>query len=144
MIRRKPGWQADLARFLGENQARAFSWGEFDCVLFAAAWVERMTGQDFVKEYRGYKTKRGAISRLKKVAGGGVIEAAIKTLGDPLPTPLLARRGDVVAVSVFTPDGDEEPAIGVVDETGANIAVAGPTGLSRYPMERALYAWSVG
>lgn len=145
-LRRRPGWQGDLGVYLQQCEARAFAWGEFDCALFAADWVLRLTGFDAAAEYRGrYRTAGGAARRLKAVTGGGLAEAATQALGEQLASPAMARRGDVVLLQAETPEG-EAHALGVVDETGMAIAVptAAGAGITRYPVERAVTAWAVG
>ena len=102
---RKENWPELLNEFL--EKPHPFNWSTCNCALFAADAVEAVTGKDFAKKYRGPKTKKGMISRLLRVCGGGVVAAATKELGAPKPVSL-AKRADVVAVLL---DGDH--ALGV-------------------------------
>lgn len=45
-----------LPAYLREAGRRPFRWGELDCFLFVADWVERATGIDPAGEYRGAYT----------------------------------------------------------------------------------------
>jgi len=139
-----PGWQEDLPRFLDEIRFKPFCWGEHDCGLLMADWVHRMTGIDPGAAYRGrYTTSMGAARRLKKVAGGGVVEAATHAFGAPLSSPMLARRGDVVAVRTAEVEGGEF-ALGIVGPDGVTIHLATEYGTAAWPLWRAEFAWAVG
>jgi len=83
------------------------------------------------------------MARLKRIAGGGVIEAASRALGEPYPSVLLARRGDVVAVRVRIRN-DEIDSLGIVDDSGAQVVTTNVDGLIDAPLESATHAWGVG
>jgi hypothetical protein len=123
-------WEKRLNDYL--NTVGPFEWGANDCCLFAANAVMAMTGEDYAKEYRGYKTAKGALGKLKDLGVEGV---ATKALGESKP-PLFAQRGDVVAVKT-----NEEIALGIC--IGAKIAAVGQDGLVMLPMSQAIQAWSV-
>ena len=127
---RLDGWEKRLNEYL--STVGPFEWGTNDCCLFAANAVVVITGKDYAKEYRGYKTAKGALSKLKDLGVEGV---ATKALGEPKP-PAFAQRGDVVAVKT----GDEI-ALGIC--IGAKIAAVGQDGLIMLPLSEALKAWSV-
>lgn len=140
-LRRQPGWETALTDFLKAAAARPFSWGEHDCLLFAADWVRRMTGVDCAAPHRGkYKTARGAAGVLRRM---GVADAAdVPDMFAPRhEVPALARRGDIVAVPA---GADGELCVGVVDDSGVHVAVVSPEGLTRYPLERAAVSWRIG
>lgn len=143
-LRRRPGWQQDLVRFLEEIRYKPFVRGEHDCALMVADWVLRMTGEDPGADYRGrYKTARGAARRMKQLSGGGLIEVATQAFGEPLPSPMLARRGDVVAVrTAETETGDF--ALGVVGPDGASIHLVTEWGSAVWPLSRAVTGWAIG
>jgi len=143
-VRRLPGWEGKLPAYLKRAASTPFAWGSHDCALFAAGWVIEMTGIDFAAPYRGYKTARGAAGKLKRLAGGELAAAARQALGAPLPSPLLARRGDIAAVTVVTEDAGPETVLGVVDDSGMWVAVLSQVGLERLPLETATRAWAVG
>lgn len=55
-----------LAQYLSEIKFKEYSLGDFDCVLFVADWIDRLTGVNWTKDIRGkYNNKRGAF-RLAK------------------------------------------------------------------------------
>jgi hypothetical protein len=123
-------WEKLLNDYL--SQVGPFEWGANDCCLFAANGVLAMTGEDYAKPYRGYKTAKGALSKLKDIGVDGV---ATKALGEPKP-PTLAKRGDVVSF-----ESGDGLALGLC--IGAKIAAVGQDGLIMLPMNQALQAWSV-
>jgi len=123
-------WEKLLNDYL--SQVGPFEWGANDCCLFAANGVLAMTGEDYAKPYRGYKTAKGALGKLKDI---GVNGAATKALGEPKP-PTLAKRGDVVSF-----ESGDGLALGLC--IGAKIAAVGQDGLIMLPMNQALQAWSV-
>jgi hypothetical protein len=127
---RHEDWEKRLNEFL--DTVGPFEWGTNDCCLFAANAVLAMTGEDYAKPYRGYKTAKGALSRLKDIGVAGV---ATNALGAP-KAPLFAQRGDVVSF-----DAGDGIALGVC--IGAKIAAVGQDGLLMLPMNEAIQAWSV-
>ena len=127
---RLDNWEKLLNDYL--SQVGPFEWGANDCCLFAANGVLAMTGEDYAKPYRGYKTAKGALGKLKDIGVNGV---ATKALGEPKP-PTLAKRGDVVSF-----ESGDGLALGLC--IGAKIAAVGQDGLIMLPMNQALQAWSV-
>lgn len=127
---RHEDWEKRLNQHL--ESVGPFEWGANDCCLFAANAVLAITGDDYAKPYRGYKTAKGALSRLK---GIGVAGVATKALGAP-KAAVFAKRGDVVSF-----DSGDGIALGVC--VGAKIAAVGQDGLVMLPMSEALQAWSV-
>jgi hypothetical protein len=64
-----------LKHYLAENGRRRFVWGELDCFLFVADWVEQITRRDPASAYRGaYATSRYGRNIIK--ANGGVLQFA--------------------------------------------------------------------
>ncbi|MGE0270292.1 MAG: hypothetical protein AB7M05_08890 [Alphaproteobacteria bacterium] len=137
LLCRYEDWPTRLEAAVETARTKPFSWGTVDCCLFAADCVEAITGQDLAAPYRGkYKTRRGALSILKRTYGGGVEAAANNALGMPLEAKLMARRGDVVLF-----DGVEGPALGIC--VGANCAYLGKAGLVFLPLQITSMAWRV-
>lgn len=101
--------------------------------MFAVGCVQVITGEDHGKAYRGYKTARGALSRLKEHDGVEVI--ATKQLGAPKPLKQ-AKRGDVVSFYA-----GEEIALGL--SLGDKIVGIGEDGLIFMPFSQGIKAWSV-
>ena len=136
---RYPDWPSLLTAEIDRARKRPFCWGGLsggqDCCLFAADVVFALTGRDFAESFRGrYSSRAEAVALLG--ARGGLEAVVTGCLGEPLPTALLARRGDVVMVD--TPEGR---ALGVV--VGAKAVGAGPQGLTFVPMAGWLKAWRV-
>lgn len=134
-MRRLPDWPARLDAAIEAARARPFQWGAMDCSIFAADVVLALTGRDFAESFRGrYSTRAEAVALLG--ARGGLEAVVTGFLGQPLPTALLARRGDVVMVE--TPEGR---ALGIC--VGQKAACAGPQGLTFVPMPGWLSGWRV-
>lgn len=125
-LQRRPSWPEDLSEFIEGRRERSFLWGGQDCALFAADAVLAMTGIDFAKPWRGYKTERAALSLIKKV--GGLRNFAPDLAEKPVG---LAQRGDVVIVDI---DGRE--TFGIVVGNGCWCG-PGADGLVFRPMNEA-------
>lgn len=129
-------WPERLDQFIS-FQDHSFDWSTCNCALFAADGVKAITGVDFAEPYRGPKTKRGMISKLARVCGGGVEEAATRELGEPWSSPLQAKRGDVVSA-----DLGDGPALGIC--LGVNAAfIAEDKGVVLVPSKLWRFAWRV-
>jgi hypothetical protein len=128
---RLDGWESKLNDVI--SQSGVFEWGTNDCCMFAVRVVEAITGVDHGKPYRGYKTAKGAASRLLK--HGGVEGIATKELGEP-KSPLLAKRGDIVSF-----ESKDEIALGVC--IGDKILAVSKKGVVSFSMREAIKAWSV-
>lgn len=95
----------ELSTYLEEVSSRPFEWGKLDCALFAAGWVEEVTGIDVrMGLHRRYKTAKGC-NRLLKSEGGlqSITERGLR-LADMRPTDE-PERGDVALCDVLTPNG---------------------------------------
>lgn len=72
---RLPDWEARLGAFIETNRHREFAWGEWDCILFACAAVEAMTGEDPAATYRGrYSDATGARAALRELGKGTLLK----------------------------------------------------------------------
>jgi hypothetical protein len=130
---RLPDWEARLVSLVNEAPQRRFGWGRFDCCTFAADAVQAVTGRDPMAGLRGYKTWRQAVLLARRL--GGLQEAVRQALGEPLPSPKYAQRGDIVIVN------SKLPALGVV--VGASALVPLPMGVQRIPMGDWVTGWRV-
>lgn len=94
-LTRTPNWPERLAEMIDSRRFEPFQWGSNDCCIFAADTVLAMTGTDLARSLRGYKTERGALSRISKAGGmrGFATGLAQKLQG-------FASRGDVVLAVV--------------------------------------------
>jgi hypothetical protein len=93
-----------------------------------------MTGETVIEAARGrYTTEHGARAALGE---GGLEALATRHLGPPLPTPALARRGDVALASLGC-----RSFLGIV--LGDRVAAVGPPGLVFLPARTIARAWRV-
>lgn len=133
MVRRED-WPLRLAAFVEAARARPFSYGDWDCCLMAAAWVNEATGVDHAADLCGrYADEPGAAALLAD--RGGVQAIATAALGNPI-RPAFAQRGDLVMIE--TPRG---PALGVC--IGADAVFPGARGAQWVPMAQWRHAWRV-
>lgn len=104
-------------------------WQTCHCAELAAEAVSAAEGRDIWTELGGCpRSWREAASLYRRLGIRSLGEGVSKVLGDPLPTPLLAARGDVVMV-----DGSLGVCRGEVAEcVGATV-----------PMRRVEKAWRV-
>lgn len=98
-LERLPDWWPRLRATVADWEGRPFEWGETDCVCFAGACLEAVTGHDALAEIRGtYATRLQARARLRwwrhpdvASAAGGVLAG----LGAPVIPPRFAMVGDL-------------------------------------------------
>lgn len=132
-VMRRKGWEGALSRLIEDARERPFAWGSHDCATWAADCVMAVTGRDLGQDWRGrYRTARGAARMLRRAGFSAIADAASVRLGQPLPSPLLAQRGDVVT------DG---AAMGVC--IGATAAFLSPDGLAFRPLAACAAGWRV-
>jgi hypothetical protein len=92
---RLPGWETRLHDFMLANRERAFAWGEWDCILFACAAAEAITGHDAAAAYRGkYSDETGARAILRRL-GQGTLLATVCHEFEAKPVAY-AVRGDLI------------------------------------------------
>lgn len=126
-------WPIRLDSLIAEARNRPFAWGAHDCGTFAAEVVNALTGQ-VLPLPKGYRTARGAALAMRRKTGSShMTGAASFFLGDPLASPLLAQRGDVVM--------HKEQALGVC--VGAQAMCLTETGLVSVNIAECLTAWRV-
>lgn len=133
---RRENWPSILAEYLREMKGAEFVWGELDCCLFAADFVERITGVDHAAPFRGkYHTAAGAAKALKKYGQGDLVSTMDATLNSCCV--LCARRGDIVAHKFSA-----GVALGVCDGARSWFLQIGG-GLVSVPTFSCSHAWSV-
>ena len=99
-------WTTRLHDTIKAATERPFSWGEFDCCLFAADCSKAICGVDPAEKYRGkYKTETGAKRALAKTHGS--LEAAWDAYFERV-NPGFIQRGDVV---MYERNGDRGIAV---------------------------------
>ena len=133
-------WPQRLGAFLDNAGTHIFQPGLWDCVLFTCAGVEAITGVDHSEVWAGFYSNRDEAEELLQIRGfQDLAEATSHTLGEPLPSPLMSQRGDVVLFMT-----EEGPALGIVSLTGMHIACVGIDGsVTRRPLSDALTGWRV-
>lgn len=95
---RVSNWPGVLNAFVEAHKNRAFSWGDHDCIMFACAGIEAITGNDPAALWRGnYSTALGA-ARIFKLYGG--FESMVQTVAAANDFAEIsvkhAQRGDLV------------------------------------------------
>jgi hypothetical protein len=144
-LARREDWPRRLDAAIRAARLRAFRWGEHDCCLFAADVVDAICGADptdaIAARFRGrYKTARGARGLLARL--GGIDGLMTKVALGPEVAPLMARRGDVVALAPS--DGDDSAGVMLGICIGEHVAGAAPAGFCLVPLRAGLRAWRVG
>lgn len=133
-MKRYPDWQVRMQAFVRERRKMPFAWGRNDCAVFAADYLEAVTGERVCTDLRAHTNAREALQTLERA--GGVRAIATRALGEPIPV-VLAGVGDVVVIAV----GKRE-ALAVCN--GGTAVAPGPAGVVAVPMQQALAAWRVG
>lgn len=130
---RREGWERALSAEVEAARTRPFEWGRHDCALWAADCVMAMTGNDPAACWRGrYRTALGAARILRRSGCDDIAAMAARVLDAPLPSPVMARRGDILS------DGE---AMGVC--IGAAAAFLSPDGLVFKPLAACAVGWRV-
>ena len=127
-------WTTQLHNTIMAANARPFSWGEFDCCLFAADCCIAICGIDPAASYRGrYTTEIGAKRVLRNTHGS--LEGAWDACFKRVPVAM-RQRGDVVLF-----DSENGRCVGVVWANA--IWAVTDDGVHRVRAEP-LICWSVG
>jgi hypothetical protein len=99
-----------------------------------------MTDVDPAEKFRGYKTSKGAKTRLENHEGvHGIVRHVAEELGLVQIAIKHARRGDVAVVD----DPIVGETLGIIDSSGVSIAVAGKIGWLYLPKERGMTFWRI-
>jgi hypothetical protein len=103
---RLPDWEQRFVAAMPVELAKPFAWGEADCVLLMAAAVRACHGDHHpvLKHLGGYKSKRSAVAKLKRLGGLSVILAKHF---EEVPL-LMAQTGDL---GVLAGNGIEAGAV---------------------------------
>lgn len=91
-------WPTMLAAYIEERRNVSFVWGSSDCCLFAADWVEMVTGVDPAADLRGkYDSAASAMRLLRKLGGVcGILLEARKSCGIVEIETARCSRGDLI------------------------------------------------
>ena len=135
-------WAERLEVYLAECRNRKFESGQWDCSLFVAEAIERMTGVDLAVDLRGkYRTAQESRDLLRGLYGTPLLSRAIAEHIAPaagwerVRVPF-AGRADVVLLTV-----NHQRALGLVAFDGMNVLAAGQLGLVSVPKDKAVKAW---
>ncbi len=66
---RRDNWPHYLHEVISERQRVPFEWGAQDCVTFAAACIESITGVDPIADLEPWSDERSALRRIAEVGG---------------------------------------------------------------------------
>ena len=138
---RRADWQSRLALAVEAARAVPFKWGEHDCATWAFDLRRDLTdGADAAATWRGrYRTAPGAQRVMRRLGWTSFEAMGRDLLGTPLPSVLLAQRGDLVLAAADPATAD--PAFGVC--LGAKAAFIGPQGLGFVSLSTCILAWRV-
>ena len=120
-----------LQDYLADQAMRTLRPGQHDCALFAAGWVERLTGRDPAAAWRGrYRTFAQGRALLAAEGLGDHVDLASRDLTG-VAGWMQARPGDIAVI-----EEAGAPAFGIVG--GRFIHVLAPRGLDVVPLARAV------
>ncbi len=134
---RVPDWPARLAAFIRERRSLPYAYGTNDCCTMVQDWITAATGADPMPGIVR-PTSRIAGARFLLSGGYGDVEGlATSVLGQPLPAPRLAGRGDVISFWA-----DDEAHLAIVE----GVSAVTPTDLGLGWVPRGLWrlGWKVG
>ena len=116
-----------------------FEWGQIDCRIFAASFVDARCGTDWLRTLdRELPLYHDDFSAVKVVtAAGGWENIVTQFLGAPVPISE-AEFGDVI-LGHGNPPLERAAALGICDEE--YFMAPGPRGLVWLPMSNALACW---
>lgn len=134
---RKENWPLLLSRFIRSRKALPFAWGSNDCVFFAIACAEELTGEPLTAEWVDtYSTKVQAQAIMD--THGGILALISDIMGmQPHSQPKKAQRGDIVVMPLAG-----GMTAGVVDDTAQKVISVTESGIIRLPLSNATHVWS--
>ncbi len=130
---------------------RPLVWGLFDCAQLAADMAYELTGTNPLAAWPAYQDEKQAM-RTVRAAGFKNLRLAVSSFAKPLPGPLFALAGDVVALPSAM---KTMPALGIClgpdavlcfwgDLNEAGQVIPGTSRARRLDMKFADAAWRVG
>lgn len=140
-MRRLQDWPTRMDAWIAAHAADAHDYGIWDCALMAASHIDNLTGSSlFAEHYGQYSCAEESAGYLWTLGIDDLKDLAVLVLGEPLATPKMAQRGDVVVFAT-----ELGPALGIVDLSGRKILALNPsqTGFVRLPLAVADAAWRV-
>lgn len=144
-LTRTPHWDTrEYHQFLLANHKTPFKFGTFDCCLFPANAIQAFTGTDIADSFRGkYTDEKSAFSLIKTITGGTTVADALAYCANKHglvehPHPLLAKRGDLVAIN-----NAGTLIAGLVHLNGRHVVTVNENGLVRLPITTVTRSWGV-
>lgn len=128
-------WPKLLSLYITEKRTEPFKWGDNDCLMFIAKWLEICTGRNIYDEYLGYSTEEQANIILQQ--NGGAEAILTKSLGPGSRKYLSAKRGDIVIIKLPL------DTAGIVDDSGQFVVAVGFDGLMKFPLKMIWKVWNV-
>jgi hypothetical protein len=138
---RVDGWPALLSQYIlhaqDEYTKHGFKPGMFDCCTYVADWVEVLTGEDPIADYRGEYQDLEVGFDLLKEREGTLYRGLVNRFGKPVH-PAHAQRGDIAYRK-------KERMLGIIFTSGAKIRglFLGEGGMSLYAARDIDYAFRV-
>ena len=129
-------WERLLAAAIDTARARPFVWGVHDCPTFAFETRMILTdGEDIADLWRGrYTSALGGARVMRRLGWASLEEMGRSLLGEPRPSVLIAKRGDIVLA-------DSGLGFGIC--TGASAVGMAPAGLVTVPLTSCQLAWPI-
>lgn len=131
---RLPDWRQRLIDHIVATAGEPFKPGTHDCALAAANAVKAMTGKDYARGFRGYRTIAEGLRKLK-AKGYEDHVALVAEHFEEIP-PSMAQVGDIAVVQ-----GDDGLALAIVQ--GELLYVTAPQGRALVPLTSAKRAFRV-
>lgn len=125
-------WEDALADYLAVSQSLTFEWGVNDCSLWAARWVDLVTGSNHALDWQGLYGDEESANALM-LERGFVNCEAIADANLSIKHVKKAGRGDLML--------HESGALGICD--GRRSYFLAPTGLSAVLTITCKKAWTV-
>lgn len=130
---KRAGWESALVQYLKDAEKLEFVWGQHDCALWVAMYVDHLTGSRHAEEWLGrYGTENECKELLRERGYGSHAEIFALHLTERA-TVRHARRGDVM----LHPQG----AVGICE--GRRSFFLMMSGLTSFPTTECLRAWEV-
>ena len=129
-------WERLLAAAIDTARAKPFVWGVHDCPTFAFETRMILTGgEDIAAIWRGrYTTALGGARVMRRLGWASLDEMGRSLLGEPRPSVLLAKRGDIVLA---------DTGLGFGICTGASAVGMAPEGIVTLPLTSCRLAWPI-
>jgi len=141
MTGRRGDWPERLDAVVEAARHRPFAWGTHDCITFAAACIQAVTGVCSIAALQPWHDWHEARAVIRYLDGRQRLRMAIGRImadhGWPEIAPRQAGRGDL---SVAAGDKGIFAAICL----GPVLAAPGEEGLALVPASRAIAAWRIG